>query len=79
MTREEVIDAYIRQVPVIIESDEGISFRYRRIHGYEVSRGENGEEKFKIILFDEEPRKRITIAAPERVKVCPLNRDEGRM
>ena len=67
MTREEVIDAYIRQVPVIIESDEGFSFRYRRIHGYEVRRGENGREEFRVILFDEEPRKRITITLPERI------------
>lgn len=69
MTREEIIDAYKRQVPVIFELDEGISFRYRRIHGYEVMRGKNGEEEFRVILLDEEPRKRITIAAPERIKV----------
>lgn len=67
MTREEVIEAYKKGVPVIYESDDEISFRYIRIHGYEVSRGENGREEFRVILFDEEPRKRITITLPEKI------------
>ena len=67
MTREEVIEAYKKEIPIIYERDEGISLRYRRIHGYEVSRGENGREEFRVILFDEEPRKRITITLPEKI------------
>lgn len=67
MTREEVIDVYKRGSPVVFESDEGISFMYRRIHGYEVRRMGSGEEEFRVILYEEDPKERIRVVLPEKV------------
>ena len=67
MTREEIIEVYKRGSPVIFKSDEGLSFRYKRIHGYEVRRNDKGEEEFRVILYEEEPKGRIYIVLPESV------------
>ena len=67
MTREEVIEAYKREAPVVFKSDEEGPIRYRRIHGYEVRRKDSGEEEFRVILYEEDPKGRIRIALPEEV------------